>query len=276
MTTQAWHVPPEVWLAYARGLLDPAAEASVETHVVGCPDCRAGARAHVAPSTTETIWSSVHATVTTPTLPRSVRWLRALGVPERELVLLGSADAVVVPWVTAVGAAIAVTLISGLGSSHYLHHDVMFLALAPLVPVLAVLAAFDATESLREVSAATPYSKLRLALVRATTALVVAVPTMVVFGTVVPVLEPLAFLWLLPALALTTSALVLLTWLPARVVGTVLGLAWILFAGGVGGVGRIDMITSAVPQVGFACAGVALVALLAVRTSSRRLLGGDS
>jgi hypothetical protein len=276
MTTQAWHVPPEVWLAYARGLLDPAAEASVETHVVGCPDCRAGARAHVAPSTTETIWSSVHATVTTPTLPRSVRWLRALGVPERELVLLGSADALLGPWITAVGAALAVAVISGLGSTSPLGSGVLFMALAPLVPVLAVVAAFDATESLREVSAATPYSKLRLCLSRTTAALAVAVPVMLALGLLVPALEPLAFLWLLPALALTSSALVLLTWLPARLVGTVLALAWISFAVSVGGAGGIDMITSAVPQVGFACAGAALVALLAVRTSSRRLLGGDS
>src|ERR1700709_1969079 len=250
MTTQVWHVPPDVWQAYARGLLDPAAEASVEAHVVGCPDCRAGARAHVAPSTTESIWSSVHATVATPTLPRSVRWLRALGVPERELVLLGSADAVVVPWVTAVGAAIAVTLISGLGSSHYLHHDVMFLALAPLVPVLAVLAAFDATESLREVSAATPYSKLRLALVRTTAALVVAVPVTTAIGLAVPGLGSLAFSWLLPGLGLTTSALVLLTWLSPRVVGGVLAIAWALFAGSAGRADRLELVQAASPPGG--------------------------
>jgi hypothetical protein len=175
-----------------------------------------------------------------------------------------------------VGAAVAVALISGLGSSVYADHDVLFVALAPLVPVLAVLAAFDATESMREVSAATPYSKLRLCLIRATAALAVAVPTMVAFGLVVPVLEPLAFLWLLPALALTSAALVLLTWMPARVTGAVLGLAWVSFAIGVGGNGRLDLVTAATSQVLFAGAGMSLVALLAVRTSSRRLLGGDS
>jgi hypothetical protein len=204
-----------------------------------------------------------------------VRWLRHLGVPERELVLLGSADAVVMPWITAVGAAIAVALISGLGSSSYVEHDVVFLALAPLVPVLAVLAAFDATECLREVSAATPYSKLRLALVRATTALLVAVPTMVVLGSVVPVLEPLAFVWLLPALALTASALVLLTWMTTRVVGAVVGSLWLGFACVTGGAGHLDLVTAEIPQLVFAGAGVALVAVLALRTSSRRLLGGD-
>lgn len=276
MTSEVWHVQPEVWRAYVAGRLDPAAEASVETHVMSCPDCRAAARAHVAPATSEAIWESVHATVTSPRLPPWVRWLRRLGVPEHELVVLGSAEAVLVPWAAAVGAALAVALVAGLGSAYYTHYDVLFVALAPLVPVLALVAAFDATESLREVSAATPYSKLRLSLIRATTALAVAVPVMLALGLLVPGLEPLAFVWLLPALALTTSALVLLTWLDPRVVGGVLALAWTSFAGVAGGVGRIDLITSSVPQSVFACTGVALIAVLAVRTSSRSLLGGDS
>ncbi|MCW2497824.1 zf-HC2 domain-containing protein [Jatrophihabitans sp.] len=275
MTTQTWHVPPEVWPAYVSGRLGPAAEASLETHVMGCPSCRSEARAHVSSSTTEAIWSTVQVTVTSPQVSRLVQWLGRLGVPEHELVLLGSADAVLVPWVTAVGAALAVALISGLGSAVYLSHDVLFVALAPLVPVLAVLAAFEATETLREVSAATPYSKLRLCLIRATTALSVAVPTMMALGLLVPVLEPLAFLWLLPALVLTTSALVLLTWMPARVVGAVLGLAWMSIAFTAGGVGRLDLVTAAIPQVVFAGVGAALVGLLVLGTSGGRLLGGE-
>ena len=275
MTTQVWHVPAEVWPAYAGGLLTPAAEASLETHVVGCPTCREAARAQVTASTTETIWRAVRATVTSPQVPRPVRWVGRLGVPEHELVLLGSADAVVLPWVTAVGAAITVALISGLGSVAYLPHDVLFIALAPLVPLLAVLAAFDATESLREVSAATPYPKLRLGLTRATVALAVAVPAMVALGLVVPPLEAYAFLWLLPALALTTSALVLLTWLPPRVVGTVLGLAWLSFASCAGGVGRLDLVTAAIPQVVFGAVALLLVALFVAGTSGRTLLRGE-
>jgi hypothetical protein len=276
MTAQVWHVPPELWRDYASGRLDPAAEASLETHVTGCPVCRASARAHVAPATSAAIWNSVNATVTRPRLPASVRWLRRLGVPEHELVLLGSVDGLVVPWVTAVGAALAVALLSGLASAYYTHYDVLFVVLAPLVPVLAVVAAFDVTESLRELSAATPYSKLRLTLLRATAALVVAVPVMMALGLLIPDLEPLAFVWLLPALALTISALVLLTWMAPRVVGGVLGVAWTVLAGSVGSVGRIDVFTSSISQAVFACAAAVLAAVLVTRTSSRSLLGGDS
>lgn len=274
MTAQEWHVQPELWRAYVAGTLEAAAEASVETHVTGCPACRAAARTQVAPAMPEAVWRGVQATVTAPRVPVLLRWLRRLGVPEDELVLLGTADAVLLPWLTAVGAALAVALISGLGATAAATYDTLFLASAPLVPVLAVVAAFDTTDSLREVSAATPYSKLRLALLRTTAALVVAVPVTTAIGLVVPGLESLAFTWLLPGLGLTTSALVLLTWLPPRVVGGAVALAWAVFAGSAGRADRLDLITAATAQVLFACAGLALAAVLAVRTSSWKLLGG--
>jgi hypothetical protein len=277
MTDQDWHVGTDIWRAYVAGTLNPAAEASVEAHVMSCAACRGVARTQVAPGTVEVVWHRVHASVTAPKVPLAVRWLRRLGVPEDELVLLGAADAVLLPWATAVGAALAVALISGLASADdFSYYDVLFLALAPLVPVLAVVAAFDATESLREVSAATPYSKLRLTLIRATIALAVAVPVTMAIGLLVPGLESLAFAWLLPSLGLTASALVLLTWMAPRVAAGLVTGAWLLFAAGAGGTGRLDLITTVTPQVLFGCTGVALVAVLAVRTSTWTLLGGDS
>jgi hypothetical protein len=275
MTAQDWHVTPELWRRYVGGTLDAAAEASVETHVTSCPACRTAARAHVAPTTVAALWRGVQAAVTAPRPPLALRWLRRLGVPEHELVLLGAADAVVLPWVTAVGAALAVALVSGLAGG-YTSHDALFLASAPLVPVLAVVAAFEATESLRETSAATPYSKLRLALLRTTAALLVAVPVTMAIGLLVPHLQAMAFVWLLPALGLTALALVLLTWLSPRAAAGVVLPGWALLSGCAGGTGRLDLITTAVPQALFGCAAVVLTVLFVVRTSSWRLLGGDA
>ena len=56
-----WHVEPSVWEAYVAGQLDLAAEASVETHVVGCAECRAAANSHVAPEAAEAVWTQVRA-----------------------------------------------------------------------------------------------------------------------------------------------------------------------------------------------------------------------
>ena len=275
MTAQEWHVQPQLWQAYVAGTLDAAAEASVETHVTRCPVCRAAARAHVDPAVPEVVWHGVQAAVTAPRVPVALRWLRRLGVPEDELVLLGAASAVLLPWLTAVGGALTVALLSGLGGAALGNYDALFLASAPLVPVLAVVAAFDPTESLREVSAATPYSKLRLALLRTAAALAVALPVTMAIGLLVPQLEALAFAWLLPGLVLTTSALVLLTWTAPWTAATVVGGAWLLFSGGAGWAGRLDLVTAAAPQVLFAVATAALAAALVGRTSGWTLRGGN-
>ena len=130
--------------------------------------------------------------------------------------VVSAADSFMVPWAVAVGFAVVsacVVALAGLGAAG---PDMAFLALVPLVPVLAVVAPYDALDPLREVVAATPYSKLRLALFRATAALAVAVPATMTIGFVVPDWMT-SVSWLAPSLGLTVAALVLLTWLEAWV-----------------------------------------------------------
>ena len=268
--TATWHLDDATWHAYAAGALDPAGEASVEAHVTGCATCRAAARA-VAAVDTAAVWTAVRDRVTGPQLAVPLRWLRRLGMPEHELVLLGAADAVMLPWVTAVGAALACALVSGLSP---LRGGTAFLGLAPLIPLLAVMAAFDATESLREVSAPTPYSKLRLALLRTTAAMAVAVPVTTVIGLVIPHLHLLAFAWLVPGLALTSTALALLTWLPPRVVGGVLASLWIVGVGMAGGADRLDLVTAPWSQAVLATAAAVSTGAFVLRTTNWRLTGG--
>lgn len=266
----SWHVPPEAWAAYAAGDLGGAAQASVESHLLGCADCRSAAREYAAPDTAA-IFRAVHATVTRPTVPAALRWLLRLGVPERELVLLGAADAVTLPWITAVASALVCALLSGIAGSNL---EPVFLALAPLVPALSVVAAFDATEPLREVSAAAPYSKLRLALLRVTAALAVAVPLTTAIGLLVPNLQALAFSWLLPGLALTTAALTLLTRLAPWLVGATLALTWVGVVAVASNAGRVELISSTGPQVALAAASAALALVLLARTTPWTPSGG--
>ena len=129
--------------------------------------------------------------------------MRRLGVAADDAVVVSAADSFLVPWAVAVGFAVAVRLRRRAGGSGPGQPDAAFLALAPLVPVLAVVASYDALDPLREVVAATPYSKLRLALLRATAALAVAVPATMAIGLVVPNMEDLALAWLAPSLGLT-------------------------------------------------------------------------
>ena len=188
----SWHVEAHVWEAYADGRLDVVAEASLESHVSGCPQCRSAARSSVTPAETAAVWDAVRTTIAEPLLPAPLRLLRRLGVPAHDLVAVSAADSLLVTWATAVGFAALSACLVGLLGLDPVDQDAAFLALSPLVPVLAVVAAYDALDPLREVALATAYSKLRLALLRATAALSVAVPATLAIGYVVPDLHDVA------------------------------------------------------------------------------------
>jgi hypothetical protein len=271
VSQMTWHVDAQVWEAYAAGRLDPAAEASVDAHVVRCATCRQTARVQVEPVTLDAVWPAVSNRIARPVLPPWLRPLRSLGVRDDDLVVL-SAATLLVPWAIAVGTALACAMLTGLTTRY---QDTAFLLLAPLIPVLAVVAAYDSTDPLRDVSTPTPYSKVRLALLRTVAALAVAVPATMAVGLLIPGLEPLAFQWLLPALGLTWSALVLLTWLNAPTAGGVVSLAWASAVLTLGRVHEVGILTVPVAQAGFAAAAAVLVVLFLIRTSTLRLAGGD-
>jgi hypothetical protein len=270
-----WHIDAPIWEAYADGRLDPAAELSLESHLVGCPDCRSAARSLVPAETAHAVWSDVRATISapSPTLPQRI--MRRLGVPLDDVVIVSAADAFLLPWAVAVGFAVASACIVGLADLGPVSRDAAFLALAPLVPVLAVVASYDALDPLREVMAATPYSKLRLVLLRATAALVVAVPATMTIGLVVPNMDDLALAWLAPALGLTVASLVLLTWFEASVTGALVVSAWVTVVALLRVGDQVDALTTPVGQVGFVVAAGGLVLALVLRTSTLRLQGGE-
>jgi hypothetical protein len=251
------HVDGATWAAYAGNGLDPMAEAAVEAHVTACRHCREGARALV--PDVEPLWAAVQAEISRPR--RS--WLTRLGLPETDLVVAGAARDLLLSWSVAVGAAVACAIVTGLAPVHLPGGaPALFVILAPLIPVLAVVAAYDATDPLREVTAVTPYSQLRLALLRTAAALTAAIPLTVASALVVPALHGYFAAWLLPGLALTVLTLILLTRLTAWVASAVVGAGWVVAASTT----DIRAITSAAGQVAFALA-LAVLAVVLVRVS---------
>ena len=271
----SWHVDDRVWEAYADGRLDLAAEASVETHVTGCADCQAAARGYAPAATAATVWTGVCETITAPAPSALVRLLQRLGVRGDDLVLLSAGDSLLVPWAAVVGFAIACACLVGISGLAPVNQDAVFLAMAPLVPVLAVVVSYDALDPIREVIAPTPYSKLRLALLRAAASLVVALPATAAIGLLIPGMDDLAFIWLAPSLGLTLGALVLLTWWEARVTGAMVASLWVGVVVVVRTNGTVDVLTVPVAQATFAAAGFVLAAALFLRTSTLRLQGGE-
>ncbi len=271
----SWHVETPLWERYVRGALDAATEASLETHVASCPECRQEARSHVATSAAADTWDQVRTTIGTPELPRPLRWARRWGMRSGDLVLISAADSLLLPWAVAVGFALVSACVVGLLGLEPSNQDAAFLALAPLTPLLAVVTAYDLLDPLREMAAPTPYDKFRLALLRAASTLSVAVPSTLAIGLLVPGMQDLAFVWLLPALGLTVGALTLFTWLEPGIAGALVGLSWISVVVALRLQGGVDRLGAATVQVGFVALALGLAALMVVRTSSLRLQGGE-
>jgi hypothetical protein len=266
-----WHVDEPLWRAYESGALGPDLEGSVEAHVMRCERCQQTAASAVPATVLAPVWDAVAREVATPVPSAPLRWLQRTGLRDRDAVLLSASDGLYLPWLVAVAGAVVCAIGAGLMPRF---QDAAFLLLAPLVPVLAVVAAYDATDPLRELQAGTPYSRLRLALLRTTAALAVAVPVTMAVGLLVPGLQPLAFAWLVPGLGLTTTALVLLTWLDAWSAGTAVGLGWALVVALLASGDATQVLTGPIAQSAHLAIAAVMGLLLVIRSTSLVTTGG--
>jgi len=244
-TGTQWHAGPDLLRQYAEGRLDPVAQAAVETHVERCASCRADTADLVAPASLAPVWDRVLVEVRTPEPGRLTRLLRWLHVPEVDAVVLRASANLVVALAIAVAAALAFALVAA-----QLSHDrqeLAWLAIAPLLPALLVAGAYDSTDPIRELADATPYSKLRVALLRTLVAVLGAVPLVLVMG-LVPEIEISVVAWLLPALAIACVLLVLLTRLSAALSVGAVAAVWVLGVAALGAGDQIDQVTAPLGQ----------------------------
>ena len=227
-STTQWHADPELLRQYAAGRLDPVAQAAVETHVERCADCRAAATALVTPVALDAVWDRVLVEVRTPKPAWPARLLRRLGVPDADLVVLRASTNLLVALGAATAGALVFALVAAQLSAD--RQELAWLAVAPLLPALLVAGAYDSTDPLRELAEPTPFSKLRVALLRTVVGVVGAVP-LVLLMSLVPNIGASVVTWLLPALAIALTLLVLLTrWAAVVAIGVVSGV-WLLGVG---------------------------------------------
>jgi hypothetical protein len=106
----------------------------------------------------------------------------------------------------------------------------IFLVVAPLVPVLAVATAFgpEAGPALEQESSA-PYPLARLLLLRTAAVLLAALPVVLVGQFVFP--ESAAWVWLLPALGFTAAVLALSTWFGPWRPASAITVVWVIATG---------------------------------------------
>ena len=149
-----------------------------------------------------------------------------------------------------------------------------WLAIAPLIPALLVAGAYDSTDPLRDLAEPTPYSKLRIALLRTVVSVAGALP-LVLAMSLVPNIEASVATWLLPSLAITLVLLVLLTRLSAVVAVGVVAATWLLGVAALKSGDQVQAVTEPLGQavsllVATAAALVLVHELGALRPERRR------
>ena len=217
-------------------------------------------------------WSAISAELDAPKASVVERLLGRLRVPGHVTRLVVATPALRRAWYLAIGIAVLI----GLGSAQPNDPASVFvlLAIAPALPVLGVAMAYGpSADPMYEAQLATPMRGLRLVAIRAATVLVFAVIAVGVPALLAPATRSMAFAWLLPALALTSASLALMTWLPPRRATAIVAVVWfvgVVIARGVGpdelaAFGAIGQASAAA----FAAIGVAVT--LARRSSFDRM-----
>ncbi len=273
MSTHPWHVDDALLQRYADDALGLAAAASVETHLTACDQCREVVARDVPTTVAGDLWERVRAEIAVPRESAVVRVLRRCGLRDSDAVVLGASRALHLPWALAVVGALGFALAAATAGEA--RGRMLVLLVAPLIPALAVVAAYDSTDPVREIVETTAASKLRLALLRTLVALVGSVPPLLVVGLAVTGGALDLLVWVLPALALTLLALVLLTWWSARTTAGVLVAGWTTLCAAAGAGDAATAIGHPSTQA-VALLVSAVAAVVLVRRLEPGILGGAS
>ncbi|HVQ87014.1 MAG TPA: zf-HC2 domain-containing protein [Actinomycetes bacterium] len=211
-----WHVDRSLANGYASGEVTGARAASVEAHLLSCAQCRGLVNPLASESRLAVVWDEVQERVDSPESSWIIRLLTTLRVPEPEARLLAAAPSLQRSWLFAVIAVLGFAA----ASTHIADSEsLLFLVLAPLVPVVAVAGAYGkGIDPTYELTLSTVYPTYRLLLLRVAAVLVASlVLTGVAALTVSDTWMTVA--WLLPSLAMVGLALVLSRWLELPVAG---------------------------------------------------------
>jgi hypothetical protein len=260
----SWHVEPRSLQSYAEGRSDVVESFSVEAHLLQCAVCRDQLAGLADRRRLEQVWAEVEGAIAGPSRGPVESLLVRLGVPDHLARLLGSTRSLTLSWLAAVSICLALSVLAAQVNQQGL---LVFLALAPLLPLAGVAVAYGpAVDPTYEISLAAPMRGFNLLMVRA--AAVVAVTTLLAAAAAaaLPDFGWLAAGWLLPSLALTALALALSTYVPSPVAFSAVAAAWIVAVALAASTSGDRFAAFGKPaQLGFAVAALATVALVAQR-----------
>jgi hypothetical protein len=221
----SWHADQPLLREYAAGALDEVRSLSLEAHLLACEPCRLELADLADRPRLDAVWAGVTASVEQPKRTVVERVLVRIGVPEHLARLVAATPSLSGAWMAGAALCLVFAVVAANVGNW---GSLVFLALAPLLPVAGVAVAYGPwLDPLYEVSLAAPMSSFALLLLRASAILA---STLVLAGAAALTLPGpwwVAAAWLLPALALTLAALALGSYLPQAIAACVVGVAWI-------------------------------------------------
>jgi len=230
MTTSTWHAPPAVLARFAQdpAAVDPATAASVETHLVACAHCRSELAALSDPTMAAASWDAVADRIDRPRASLLERVLEVLGLRSGPARLAAATPGLRLSGLSAVAGLTALAVAA---ARHADAHG-PFLAVAPLVPLVAVALTFAAaTDPGGEAGVATAVHGAGLAVRRAVAVLVLAFAVLGAGVLALPALGSAPLGWVLPATALAVGSLALGTWVRLEVALAGLAGTWLAGVG---------------------------------------------
>ncbi|MFW2333992.1 zf-HC2 domain-containing protein, partial [Ilumatobacter sp.] len=177
------------------------------------------------PARIDANWRAISIELDAPRPSRLERALRLVRIPVPVVRMVAATPALRRSWYLSI---VAVVLI-GLGVADPTDEGSLFalLVMAPLLPVLGVALAYgSAADPSHEIQLATPTHGLRLVTIRAATVSTFSAVIIVVLSLFNEAARPMAAAWLLPAVAVTSASLAIMTVRPPRQAGSIVALGW--------------------------------------------------
>jgi hypothetical protein len=267
-----WHVEASTLRAWIEGTTGAVVSASVEQHLVHCERCRTAVAGLVPLEDVPGGWDGVLAEVAAGRAGRLERALVDLGLQEGDAVVVGAAPVLRIAWAAGLAAVLGFILVALLAG-----HDrgqALFLALAPLVPVAGVAAAYGpSADPSYELVLAAPYRIIRLVLLRTAAVLLTAVPITIAAGLLLPLDGAAAVAWVLPSLAFTLAVLGVGAWVDPWAAAVAVGAGWVGAVAVSARLGDVLAVVAPTVLVGYVALIVAGALVLALGTPAWRLDG---
>jgi membrane-associated HD superfamily phosphohydrolase len=212
---------------------------------------------------------AIHAELDAPHEPWLARVLRRLGVPDLSVPLVTATPSLRRSWFVAIAIAVLFSLsIATNDTATGADRIVVFLTLAPLLPLFGVALAFGkGVDPTHDLVLAAPRDTFTVFLVRAITVLTASSLLLLVASLLLPEGGLYRVAWLLPALAIAASTLALSAHHDARRVAGALGGAWVVVVLVVTGAASAPAMFGPVTQVISLAVAVAASVMLILRRS---------